>query len=367
MRRIDSLIIKELVGPWVFGVAIFTTLIMAGTYLFKLTDYIVSGISIGLIMQFTLLLMPGVMVKTFSMAMLLAALLAFGRLSSDSEVVALRAAGASIGRIMVPVAVFSFLVAGIAFAVNETLVPYAASRGTALKEEIEKRVSGGGEPVFRPVYVEGKLQAMVMAEDFNIRERSLRNVTMTTFTKAGEPNLVLLAAGMKFQSETNWRIVGGARLFTYDGREVIDLSDTWPTQVPVRPPKPEDILASMVRDLDTFSMAQMRERIYQARLNPAFDPAQIANLEYGYYNKIALPLAAMIFALVGAPMGIRNHRTGAAAGFWLSVLIIFSYMTLANLMAVYAQGGKIPSWVASFTPLAIGLVVAAVLIHKRNV
>ncbi|MEQ1936541.1 MAG: LptF/LptG family permease [Fimbriimonadaceae bacterium] len=119
MKRIDRLIIGELAGPWMFGTAIFTTLIMAGTYLFKITDYLANGVSFAVVLKLTLLLLPGVIVKTFSMAVLLATLLAFGRLSSDSEIVALRAAGASLGRIMMPVAVFGVVVAAIAFGVNE--------------------------------------------------------------------------------------------------------------------------------------------------------------------------------------------------------------------------------------------------------
>lgn len=366
MKRVDRLILGELAGPWMFGVAIFTVLIMAGTWLFKLTDYIVSGIDILTIARFTLLVLPGVMVKTFAMAVLLAALLAFGRLSSDSEVVALRAAGASIGRIMVPVAVFSAAVAALAFAINETVVPYAAYQGTAMKGEIEKRLRGGGEPIFRPVYVEGKLKAMVMAQDFSLQERRLKGVTIVAVDKDQHPTFLLHADGLEFKDDRNWKVTGGGRLFAYDGSTVADIGEIWPGVVS-EPPKPEDIAAGTVRDLDSFSMAQMQQRLAMARLNPSFDKAQIANLEYGYYNKVSLPLAALIFGLVGAPLGIRNHRTGAAAGFWISVLIIFGYMMLANLMAVYAQGGAIPAYVASFSPLAIGLVFAAFLIHRKNV
>lgn len=365
MKRIDRLVLSELAGPWAFGVAIFTVLIMAGTWLFKLTDYIVSGVSFAMVTEFTILLLPGVMVKTFSMAVLLSSLLAFGRLSSDSEIVAMKAAGASVGRIMVPVFWFGLSVALLALLVNETLVPAAAFRGTALKSEIEKRLRGGGEPIFRPIHAEGKLRAMIMAKDFNLGERRLKGVTIVVYDKDEKPALLMVADGMEFQNENKWKIQGGARIFPFNGEYISDVKEAWPSQI-VEPPKPDDIAAASVRDLDTFSMAQMQQRIAMAKMNPSFDPQQIANLEYGYYNKIALPLAALIFGLVGAPLGIRNHRTGAASGFWISVIIIFGYMMLANLMAVYSQGGVIPAYMASFTPLVIGAAVAAVLIHRRN-
>lgn len=366
MRRIDRLILGELIGPWGFGVAIFTVLIMAGTYLFKLTDYIVSGIDIFTIIRFTLLLLPGIMVKTFSMAALLCTLLAFGRLSSDSEVVAMRAAGASLPRLMMPVFFFGLAVAVLAFAVNETIVPYAAFQGTALKSVIEKKISGGGQPTFTAIYDGKRIKGYVAAKDFNLQQRTLRGVTVVTFAKNGLPTSFLYCPYAEYKSETEWRIKGGGKLISYNGQNIIELGETWPIAA-ATPPKPADILASTVQDLDTFSMSQMRVRITMAKINPSFSYGQIANLEYGYYNKIALPLAAIIFALVGAPLGIRNHRTGAASGFWLSVIIIFGYMLSANLMAVYAKGGVMPAYVASFTPLVIGLVFAIVLIYRKNV
>jgi lipopolysaccharide export system permease protein len=70
--------------------------------------------------------------------------------------------------------------------------------------------------------------------------------------------------------------------------------------------------------------------------------------------------------LVGAPLGIRNHRSGAASGFWLAVIIIFIYMLLSNVLAITAQGGAIPAWVASFTPIVLGVAAGAYLTYIKN-
>jgi lipopolysaccharide export system permease protein len=340
---------------------------MAGTYLFKMTDYIVSGIPVFDIVKLTFLFLPGVMVKTFSMAVLLAALLAFGRLSSDSEIVALRAAGASIARAMLPVGFLGFIVACLAFAVNETVVPWAAYQAFAMKGDIEKKLSMRSEPIFHVVNdpKDGKVIAMISALDFNLQERSLREVWVHMYEKNGEPSWSLHASRLKFTSAEDWSVEGEAKLFDYNLKYPITVKNIYPAEV-TKPPKLEDIAAKMVRDLDSFSMGQMQERIRLAKKMPTFPASQIRNLEYGYWNKLALPLSAVIFGLVGAPLGIRNHRTGAAAGFWLSVIIIFGYMMTANFMAQFALGGKIPPWAASFTPLVIGVVVAAFAIHRKN-
>lgn len=368
MRRIDRLILGELIGPWLFGTAIFTVLIMAGTYLFRITDFLAQGVPIGTVIELTALLLPGVMAKTFSMAALLATLLAFGRLSSDSEIVALKAAGASLGRIMVPVAGFGLLISMVTLWFNETLVPGAAMRATAVQTDVAKKLRGVSlQPIGQPVYENGILRAMVVARDFNLSSRTLRGATVITYDDDGDQTFYMDAAELEFRGPDDWRIRGGGSLLSADGRTIVELKgDLWPDQIPKLSLTFEDLVAGMLKDLDSLSMKQMRTQIRRAKENTRVSPAQIANLEYGYFNKISLPLAALVFALVGAPLGIRNHRTGAAVGFWLSVVIIFGYMLLTNFMAIYAQGGAIPPYAASFTPLFLGLIFAAIAIRRKN-
>ena len=90
MKLVYKQVAAELIGPFVFGVTAFTSVFFAGSYLLKLTGWLMSG-SIGLTMAawIVLLLLPQILVFTLPMSTLLAVLLGVGRLSSDSEVVAL--------------------------------------------------------------------------------------------------------------------------------------------------------------------------------------------------------------------------------------------------------------------------------------
>ena len=378
MQRIDRLILREIFSPWLFGVAIFTVLIWAGSFLFRFTEYLVSGIEMGTVMKLTVLTLPAIMAKTFSMATLLAGLLAFGRLSSDSEIVALRAAGASIGRIMRPVAAFGLGVALLTFWFNESVVPVAAKQATALNSEIAqaaKRTILGATAI---AYEDGERVVLVSATELRAATKTLPNAVITVFKIVKDPKnpgrttfdplFVLTASELVFQGKDDWRISGDSTLISVKGDVVVrsQNGDIWPGEVPKISATFDDFVASSLKDLDTFNMAETKTRIEVMKRAPQPNVKQIANLEYGYWNKISVPLAALVFGLVGAPLGIRNHRTGAASGFWLSVLIIFGYMMLANFMATYAQGGLLPPYLASFTPLAIGLIFAAVTIHRKN-
>lgn len=368
MRRLDRLVFQELFGPWAFGVAIFTVLIMAGTYLFRITDLLAKGVAFTDVAELSILLLPGVMAKTFAMAVLLATLLSFGRLSGDSEIVAIKACGVSLGRLMAPVALFGAMVAALAFAFNELLVPSASLRAETLQERITRDLTGREPvPTVPPIMEEGRVAALVSALGFDFADRTLTGATVTVFDKTGSPSFFIHAAKLRFQSQDDWRIEGGGAVLSADGSTWAKLEgDAWPGQAPKLSVTPRDILSAKLKDLDALSMRQMAEQIARAKANPRTDPKQLANFEYGYWNKVALPLAALIYALVGAPLGIRSHRAGAATGFWLAVVIIFAYMLLANFMAIWAQGGAIPSWMASFGPLVVGAAVAAFTIWKKN-
>ncbi len=375
MKRLDRLVLKELIGPWLFGVAMFTMLLIAATYLGRIAKYTVQGVSPGTILHLTLLLLPAILVQTFAMALLLGAMLAFGRLSGDSEITAVRAAGVSLYRIVAPVAVFSLLVAGLAFFLNENVVPRAAQDSIKLMSNIaQQATSTASQPVVQKYVKDGRLVALFGAKNFNpggvgLGAPTLDGVFMQTYDASGKESYILYAKEFEFLGSLNkWRIRGGAELVSRDGTSRIEIKgDVWPTQyVPELSMSPEDILASTNNDMTVFSMQQIQELIKKGEESGNLTPEQRRNYEYGYWNKIALPLAAFIFGTLGATLGIRNHRTGSATGFAISVAIIFSYFTLGNFMNVYAQGGIFPPYLASFTPVAIGLVASVIVIWRRN-
>src|SRR5207253_3039892 len=130
MRILDRYIVRELIGPFLFGVAAFTLIFISGQYLFKLTTMVARGASLPDVIELLALHMVPLAILTFPMATLLATLLSFGRLSGDMEVVAMMAGGVSFVRIAVPAFVMGLLVSMFGLFANEVLVPPA---GRAVK------------------------------------------------------------------------------------------------------------------------------------------------------------------------------------------------------------------------------------------
>ena len=201
----------------------------------------------------------------------------------------------------------------------------------------------------------------------------LRDAVVVVYGSSQSQEWILAAKQLTFDPEKfaagqgGWAIDGKASLLSVDGSVCLTIDNgAWPNQIPKLSVTPQDILASQMTDLDLLSMKQIRAEIVKLKSQPNSDPAKIANLEFGYWNKIALPLAAVIYGLLGASLGVRNSRQSTAAGFTVAIFIIFGYVFLANWLSVYAQGGVLPAWIASLLPPAIGLVAAVVIIVRRN-
>lgn len=65
-------------------------------------------------------------------------------------------------------------------------------------------------------------------------------------------------------------------------------------------------------------------------------------LEVEWHLKWAIPMASIVFALVGAPLGIQSHRSASSVGFGLSIIVIFIYYLIMTAGSALAQGGYLP-------------------------
>lgn len=371
MKLIDRLVVKELYGPWIFGVGMFTALLLAGTYLGRIAGFIAEGAALADVGRLFMLLVPAMLVKTFAMAMLLGALLAFGRLSGDSEVVALHAGGTGIGRLVRPVVGFALVVAVLSFFFNERVVPGAVTEGFALTEKLVKAKAGSSsrkQSFAKDIVQDGKLKLAFVASDVNPETGIMRGVVATSFDAVGKPAWTMYADAVEFSSETNWRVMGETRMISGDFSQVVGVREGfWPQNQIAAPTRSlKDLLSQRNDAADSLSMAELKIKIDKAKLNRDQDASTIANWEYWYWNKLALPLASVVFGMLGAVMGVRKARTGAAAGFSLSIGIIFGYVTLSNFMNVWAMGGVMPAWAATFLPLVMCAGLAGFVAWRRN-
>src|SRR3989475_1851580 len=125
---LDRYLWRQLGELFAFGVAIFTLLLLVN-HLFLVARLVLQqGAPVSVALQLLVYHLPYVLAFSFPMAMLLAALLAIGRLSDGQEITAMRTSGISLARIALSVTAAGILVSAMTLALNEGVVPYAEDR-----------------------------------------------------------------------------------------------------------------------------------------------------------------------------------------------------------------------------------------------
>ncbi len=367
-RLLDRLILKELFGPWILGVVLFSVILLAGTYLFRLTELVVSGVDVMTVIQLSLYYAPGLIVKTFPMAMLLSAMLAFGRLSNDSEIVASVASGANLFDMMRPVVLFGIGVSLLAFSVNEFVVPGTSMKAVTLQDKIVKQLAeSSGTPHHQPLFQNGKLKGQIVARDVSLDSGRMFNVLIEWYKPDGKPAWIVIADSMDYTPEKEWVIKKGQVIhFQEDGMTTATFEQASPPEGAKFEFTPKDVFTVRNKDPDALSMRELSEQIRRLSANPLTNEARLRDLEVSFWSKITVPLSGLVFGLVGAPAAIRRTRQSFGVGMAASVGIIFGYYMFHNYMTIIAKGGIVPPLIGAFMPLILGMIAAVVLLVQKN-
>ena len=123
---IDKWLIGQLIPPLIFSISAFTVVSLSVGVMFDLIRKIVEfGLPFSLALKILFLKLPGFLVLSFPMSVLLSTLLTYGKLSSNSELLALKSIGIKPSRFIVPALIISIFMTGLTFFFNDSLVPYS--------------------------------------------------------------------------------------------------------------------------------------------------------------------------------------------------------------------------------------------------
>lgn len=361
MKILDRYLVREMLVPFVLGLAIFTSILLIVRIL-KLVELVVNrGVPLGQMVEVFSYILPAFLEVTVPMALLLAILVAFGRLSSDSEIIALRAAGVSLYRLLAPVAVFAVGVALLTLWLSLVARPWGNSHlRMGLYEIVKTRAAAGIKPkVFNDefknlvIYVERIRPASDLLEGIlisDMRDASIQNTVYAErgrlVTNEARHTLTLRLENGGIYSTGKDNGYQDTRFETYD--ITLDLNAA---------------LAQLHdRDKDASEMTLTELRTVIATKDAAGQPAFLERVEL--QRKFSIPFACLVFAALGVPLGIQPSRSVHSRGFSLSLALIFLYYMLLTFGQNLGERGAVPAFVAVWTPNIVLAAVATVLISR---
>ncbi|MEL6501057.1 MAG: LptF/LptG family permease [Cyanobacteria bacterium J06623_1] len=365
-------IIRELILPFLFGMGIFTSLGLSIGAVFELIRKVTdSGLHWGVAVKIMLLRMPEFIVFAFPMSILLATLMTYSRLSSDSELVALRSIGVNIYRLILPAIAFSLCIVAITFGFNNFVAPAANFQAAlTLKQALgETRPDFETQNILFPEYAEIEdedgdvtevLSRLFYAEKFDGKQMS----NLTVLDRSRRPVSQIIVA-----RSAEWNVLENIWDF-YDGTIYLVGADGSYNNI-VRFEHQQLALPKAALDVTKTSRKTREMNFFQARkhlelIRPGADEQRIRKWQVRIHEKIAVPFACLVFAMIGAVLGVQPQDSGKATSFGICIGLIFGYYLLSFISQSLGISGAIAPWFAAWLPNFLGIGAATGLLAKAT-
>lgn len=361
--RIHRYIAREIAVPTLIGLLIFTFVLLMGRIL-KLVELVVNkGVPLGEILQLFTYLLPAFLVITIPLAFLLGVLLGFGRLSADNEVVALRASGIPIYGMLRPVLVLAVLFT----LVTAWLTLYGEPAGqTAFRDQVFEIASSRANVGILPRVFNDEFEGLVLyAGDIDERQGEMRGVFISDERIGATPAVILASQGRVISDQDKRILTLRLENGTIHRRPVDKKTDTYQ----IIGFTTYDINLNMGQQLDNGSARQKKLREFPlpelwAKLQNAQTTEERRPLTVELHKRFALPLAPVVFALVGVPLGIRSQRSGKGGGFAIALAIFMAYYICATFAETLALESGFPPLPTLWAPNLLFLTAGLVLLQR---
>jgi len=366
-KLIHRYILSEIAVPFVFGLSVFTFVLLIARIL-KLIEMVVNrGVPLVSIIKIFSYIMPAFLEVTIPMAMLLAILVAFGRLSADSEMVAMRASGLSLYQLLPPVAIVAAVATLATGAVSIWARPWGnRSLKSALYELARTRASAGIKP---SVFNDDFPGLVIYAEGVDARTDRLRHVLISDERSSHERNTIFARDGTMISDPRTRTITLRLRngFIHTTGDEKAPEYQTHFQSYDVNLDLRQAFASSRTRrDPKEMTLGQLARAIAQKRAAGLLAASELVE----YHRKFSIPFACIVFALVAVPLGVQPVRSARSRGFMVSLAMIFVYYVLLSTGQALADQGKIPAvlglWIPNVVFATIGIYLFAQAARERT-
>ena len=367
MRILSRYVFREIVSSAMLGTVLATFVI----FLQRVDRYfellVRSSARTETVLSLFALALPPVLPLTVPFGVLVGILIGLGRMSTDGEITAMRAAGVSSRAVILPVLTFALLATLVTAVASLWLTPRTIRHSFAilnkltaeqLTAEIQPRVfeerfpntilyvgdvKPGPVAVWRPVFIAD----LTPPEQRSIGLRE----------KAQGPRITVAEEAIAIADLPHNRIqlsLRNASTHEVDKDGVADDS-TYPRgEQVIEASPPAQVRARAFSEMNTSDL------LPRSRTGPDWIEARIE-----LHRRMALPLGCMMLALVGIPLGVSSRKGGKSAGYVTALFLAFFcyYLAFISLLGL-AKQRTLPVEVAVWTPNVAFLLAGLILIAR---
>lgn len=346
-QLMDSYVLSNFISYFLLWLAAFVAMSQVYNFFESLGDIVKNQIPLARVVTYHVFLTPLLIYDTLPIAVLLAVLVTFGVMTKNNEVTAFKACGISVRRLGLPVLLMSGILTAALFAADYSWIPQANQIQDAIHNEIK------GRPVQTYLHPERKwvihnyrifyYRGFDAAEKMMI-EPFVFEIDPKTFRLVREIN----ANRARWQPTIRQWVWEQGTVRDICGVHECRLDNFTVTSFPEITEVPDDFLIAVKRN-QQMNYEELGQYVKYLQLR-GFDTV---DLQVQYHKKFAVPVFALIMALISVPFGFLVGNRGAMAGIGVSIAIAMAYMGIDRLFEQMGRVNYLPAAVAAWTPDAL--------------
>ena len=374
---IDRWLLGQIIPPMIFAISAFTVISLSVGVMFDLVRKIVEyGLPLIQALQALIYSLPSFLVLSFPMAVLLSTLLSYGKLSSNSELLALRSLGITTSRIIAPAIAVSIFMTGLTFYFNDNLVPTSNklaestirsgigssfNKGKRKNNIIFTRKGSRISPrTNKPTKVNTYLTHIFYASKFE--NNIMKEVTVLDFSRENLKQILTAKSAIFDKDNSSWIFKNGSIVSNDSKGQTTSLNFKQYIYPFVEGPLD---LAKVPKDARDMSLKEAleAESIYKKIGNLK----EIRKIQVRIQEKFTLPCACLVFGLIGSILGSKsNLRSSKSQGFGLSVILILIYYVMSFIFSSFGVKGLLPPIIAAWFPVVISITGGFYFLRKSS-
>jgi LPS export ABC transporter permease LptG/LPS export ABC transporter permease LptF len=358
---LDRYVIREVLLPFVIALLVFTFILIVPSMMQYAEAFIAKGVATTVVLRAMATLLPSSLALSIPSALLIALLIAFGRLSGDREFVAMQACGVSVARLLWPVGI----IATVGWATTSYVMIEALPDANQAFRQIAFNVLAER--------AEGEVKPRVFFTEFanlviyvrDIPPEGGWNDVFMADSSPGRPEAIYLVRHGRVALNARKRTV---EMVLEDGtRHVANPDGTYQVVKFARQVvsvNPDSVFprGGPTKGDPEMTIAELRGRAAELEALGMSSHNQIMAI----HRKFAIPVACLVFGVIGLALGATNRRDGKLGSFVFGLGVIFAYYIPLTLGPALAKGHLIPPWLAVWGPNIILSAVGAGLFFWRS-
>jgi lipopolysaccharide export system permease protein len=344
-------IFKELIPPFTMNLVFFMFVFLMRQIL-EITHVIVNY-QVGVLAFFLMLAysMPYFLAYIIPMSVMMSVLLTFLKLSSDNEIVALKAGGISLYHLLPPVIAFSVLSGILAAGMSIYGIPWGQQ---AYKEMALQVVQSNFNVGLKErQFIDSFDGVMFYVNKIDLQNNALTDIYIEDQRNEALASTIVAPKGVIFSGEDKYsfilslykgtinqvdvknRAVYATKFDTYDLR--LDLKDAM-KNVNQREKKEKEMRFSELTEYLETGDKQSKKYL---------------NVKMEIHKKFSIPFACIVLGILAVPLGVAAPSSRKTAGLGIGLIAFLFYYLLLSAGLVFGEAGHIPPGIAMWTPNVI--------------